>query len=83
MKEESTIVAELRVKSCAVGSFPPPPKKSSIRWNEKTEEVWEIKADGVWKPELPYPISLHFTAPPGHQVVPFIGKKLKITIEAL
>ena len=83
MTDESRITAELCVKSCVVGAFPKPPKKNSLRWNEKTEEVWEVKAEGVWTPELPYPVSLHFTAPPGHKIVPSIGKKLKITIEAL
>ena len=82
MKDESKITAELRVKSCVVGTFPKPPKKASPYWHEKTEEVWEIKADGVWKDEIPYPISLHFTTYPGHSVIPRIGK-IKITIEAV
>jgi hypothetical protein len=82
MTDES-ITAELRVKSCVVGSFPKPPKKAPLYWNGKTEEVWEVKADGVWTPETPYPISLHFTICPGHPVVPLIGKTIKITIEAL
>jgi hypothetical protein len=82
MKDESKITAELRVKSCVVGSFPKPPKKSPIHWSGKTEEVWEVKADGVWTPEVPYPISLHFTASPGHPVIPPFGK-IKITIEAV
>ena len=82
MTDESKITAELRVKSCVVGEFPKPVRKSSLYPNGKTEEVWEIKADGVWKPETPYPISLHFTTCPGHPVVPAFGK-IKITIEAL
>ena len=82
MTDESKITAELRVKSCVVSNFPKPPKKASMYWNEKTEEVWEIKADGVWTSELPYPISLHFTTHPGHPVIPNIGK-IKITIEAV
>ena len=83
MKEESTITAELRVKSCAVSRFPKPPKRSSVYWTEKdTEEVWEIKADGVWNADTPYPLSLYFTTRPGHPVVPSIGK-IKITIEAI
>lgn len=81
MTDESRITAELCVKSCVVGAFPKPSKKN-LRWNDKTEEVWEVKAEGAW-PDLPYPLSLHFTAPPGHPIVPSIGKKLKITIEAL
>ena len=83
MTDESKITAELQVKSCVVSSFPKPPKRSSLYTNGKTEEVWEIKADGVWIKETPYPVSLHFTTSPGHQVVPSIGKKLKITIEAM
>ena len=81
--DESKITAEVRVNSCVVGDFPKPPKKASPYWSQKTEEVWEIKAEGVWKSETPYPISLHFTTYPGHPIVPSIGKKLKITIEAL
>lgn len=80
--ESNKITAELRVKSCVVSSFPKPTKRSPLFSNERTEEVWEIKADGVWKSETPYPISLHFTTCPGHPVVPSIGK-LKITIEAV
>ena len=76
-----SIVAELRVKSCVVADFPKPPKKSPIHWSGKTEEVWEIKADGVWT-DMSYPISLHFTTRPGHPVIPNIGK-IKITIEAI
>ena len=79
---ESKITAELRVKSCVVSDFPKPPKKSPIPWNGKTEEVWEVKAEGVWKGELPYPVSLHFTTYPGHSVIPPMGK-IKITIEAV
>ena len=82
MNDESKITAELRVKSCVVGQFPKPPKKASPYWNEKTEEVLEIKADGVWSAEKPYPISLYFTTLPGHPVIPLIGK-IKITIEVL
>jgi hypothetical protein len=82
MTDKPIITAELRVKSCVVGTFPKPPKKHSPYWNEKTEEVWEIKADGIWEAEFPYPISLHFTTRPGHPVVPSIGK-IKITIEAV
>lgn len=82
MTDEPKITAELRVTSCVVSKFPKPPKKAPPYWNEKTEEVWEIKADGVWSPEVPYPVSLHFTTTPGHPVLPSIGK-LKITIEAL
>jgi hypothetical protein len=80
MTDESRITAELRVKSCVVSEFPK--HKRPVYSNEKTEEVWEIKADGVWTPETPYPISLHFTTRPGHPVIPSIGK-IKITIEAL
>lgn len=79
---ESKITAELRVKSCVVGTFPKPAKKSPIYSNERTEEVWEIKAEGVWTTDHPYPISLHFTTHPGHPVIPHIGK-IKITIEAI
>ena len=79
---ESKITAELRVKSCVVGTFPKPTKRSPLYSNERTEEVWEIKADGVWTAESPYPISLHFTTRPGHPVVPTFGK-IKITIEAI
>ena len=79
---ESKITAELRVKSCVVGTFPKQSKKALLYSNERTEEVWEIKADGVWTSETPYPISLHFTTHPGHPVVPSIGK-IKITIEAI
>ena len=82
MTDES-ITAELRVKSCVIGRFPKPPKKASPYWKENTGEVWEIKADGVWTQDTPYPISLHFTASPGHPISPSIGKSLKITIEAL
>ena len=82
MTDEPKITAELRVKSCVVSTFPKPPKKASSYWNQKTEEVWEIKADGVWQEEIPYPISLHFTTYPGHPVIPSIGK-IKITIEAI
>ena len=77
-----TIVAELRVKSCVVSEFPKKPRSASPAWNQKTEEVWEIKADGTWNPEMPYPISLHFTTPPGHKVLPATIGKIKITIEA-
>jgi hypothetical protein len=80
MTDES-ITAELRVTSCVVSRFPKPPKKASPYWKENTEEVWEIKAEGTWTPEKPYPVSLHFTTPPGHPVLPSIGK-IKITIEA-
>ncbi len=79
---EPKITAELRVKSCVVGSFPKPSKKSPLYSNEKTVEVWEIKADGTWNSEFPYPVSLHFTTIPGHPVVPSVGK-IKITIEAI
>ena len=79
---ESKITAELRVKSCVVSSFPKPPKKAPIHWSGKTDEVWEIKADGVLNPDIPYPISLHFTTCPGHPVIPSFGK-IKITIEAV
>lgn len=79
---EPKITAELRVKSCVVGSFPKPSKKSPLYSNEQTVEVWEIKADGIWTQGTPYPISLHFTTGPGHPVVPSIGK-IKITIEAV
>ena len=83
MTDESKITAELRVKSCVVGSFPKPPKRLPIHWSAaKTDEVWEIKADGTWDGEFPYPISLHFTTNPGHPVIPNIGK-IKITIEAV
>ena len=82
MTDESKFTAELRVKSCVVGEFPKPPKKTPIHWAGKTEEVWEVKAEGVWLPEIPYPISLHFTTYPGHKVAPPMGK-IKITIEAL
>ena len=83
MNDKPKITAELRVKSCVVGQFPKPPKKASPYWNEKTEEVWEIKADGVFSLEKPYPLSLHFTTAPGHPVIPNIGKNIKITIEAV
>ncbi len=79
---EPKITAELRVKSCVVSSFPKPSKKSPLYSNEKTVEVWEVKADGVWREEIPYPISLHFTTYPGHSVIPPMGK-IKITIEAI
>ena len=82
MADEPKITAELRVKSCVVSSFPKPSKRSPLFVNGRTEEVWEIKADGVWREEVPYPISLHFTTYPGHPVLPFIGK-IKITIEAV
>jgi hypothetical protein len=77
-----SIVAELRIKSCVVSEFPKRPRNASAYWSQKTEEVWEIKAEGVWTPEVPYPISLHFTTTPGHSVVPPIGK-IKVTIEAI
>lgn len=82
MPNESIITAELRVKSCVVSDFPKPSKKSPLYSNMKTEEVWEIKADGVWREDIPYPISIHFTTRPGHPVIPHIGK-IKITIEAV
>jgi hypothetical protein len=78
---DAKITACLRVKSCVVSSFPKPPKKSPIHWSGKTEEVWEIKADGIWTPETQYPISLHFTARPGHPAIQPFGN-IKITIEA-
>lgn len=80
---ESKITAELRVKSCAVSNFPKPNKKSPLYSNLKTEEVWEVKAEGVWMEEIPYPISLHFTTYPGHPVIPSLIGKIKITIEAV
>ena len=79
---EPKITAELRVKSCVVSSFPKPPKKAPIHWSQDTEEVWEVKAEGVWRESIPYPISLHFTTYPGHKVIPPMGK-IKITIEAI
>jgi hypothetical protein len=78
--DESKIIAELRVKSCVVSEFPKRSKKPFS--NEKTDEVWEIKAEGVWKPEIPYPMSLHFTTYPGNPAVPPFGN-IKITIETL
>jgi hypothetical protein len=82
MTDESKFTAELRVKSCIVSNFPKPNKRSFAPGKEQTEEVWEVKAEGVWREEIPYPISLHFTTYPGHKVVPPMGK-IKITIEAL
>jgi hypothetical protein len=82
MTDKPIFTAELRVKSCVVSQFPKPPKKPPIHFSQKTEEVWEVKAEGVWKEDIPYPISLHFTTYPGHQVIPPMGK-IKITIEAL
>lgn len=82
MNDESKITAELRVKSCVVGEFPKPNKRTPLYSSSKTEEVWEIKADGVWTEDNPYPISLHFTTRPGHPVIPSFGK-IKIIIEAL
>lgn len=81
--KEAQITAELRVKSCVVSAFPKPLKRSPFNggW-QPTEEVWEVKADGVWTVEKPYPISLHFTTHPGHPVIPPFGK-IKITIEAV
>jgi hypothetical protein len=76
------ITAELRVKSCVVSEFPKPSKRSFSPGKDRTEEVWEVKAEGVWKEETPYPISLHFTTIPGHKVLPPMGK-IKITIEAV
>jgi len=81
-QKSESITAELRVKSCVVSEFPKPPKKAPIHWSAKTEEVWEVKAEGIWCAETPYPVSLHFTTNPGHQVIPPMGK-IKITIEAL
>lgn len=78
--DESKIIAELRVKSCVVSEYPKRPKKSYA--NEKTDEVWEIKAEGIWTEEKPYPVSLHFTTQPGHRAVPPFGK-IKITIETI
>ena len=78
----NSITAELRVKSCVVSEFPKPLKKFTLCGSGRTDEVWEIKADGVWTPELPYPISLHLTTTPGHPVIPPFGK-IKITIEAV
>lgn len=80
-ESKTKITAELRVKSCVVGVFPKPSKKSPPYSNEKTEEVWEIKADGVISDTL-YPVSVHLSTKPGHPVIPNFGK-LKITIEAL
>ena len=82
MTDKPIFTAELRVKSCVVSNFPKPPKKPPIHFSQKTEEVWEVKAEGVWREEIPYPISLHFTTYPGHPVVPPMGK-IKITIEAI
>lgn len=81
--DEAKITAELRVKSCVASDFPKPLRKSPVPWNGKTEEVWEIKAEGTWNPDMPYPISLHFTTPPGHKSLPATIGKIKITIEAL
>ena len=76
---EPKITAELRVKSCVVAEYPKPPKNRSPYWSGKTSEALEIKAEGIWG-EFAYPISLHFTADPGHPVGPGLGK-IKITIE--
>jgi hypothetical protein len=76
------ITAELRVKSCVVSDFPKPNKRSFAPGKEFTEEAWEIKAEGTWGETTLYPVSLHFTTPPGHPVLPSIGK-IKITIEAV
>ena len=81
MTDESKITAELRVKSCVVGSFPKPPKGRQSLWTGNSQEVLEIKADGEWG-AFSYPVSLHFTTDPGHPVIPGIGK-IKITIEAI
>ena len=81
MPNESTITAELRVKSCVVGEYPKPPKNRSPYWTGQTSEALEIKAEGNWG-EFSYPVSLHFTTDPGHPVIPGIGK-IKITIEAV
>ncbi len=80
MSKESIITAELRVKSCVVSDFPKPSKTHPSMWTGKAQEVLEIKADGKWG-EFEYPVSLHFTANPGHPVTPM--GKIKITIEAL
>lgn len=79
MADESKITAELRVKSCIIGEFPKPNRKSFVPGNGRTEEVWEVKSEGTIG-EFSYPISLHFTTRPGHPVVPPMGK-IKITIE--
>lgn len=80
MPNESIITAELRVKSCVVSEFPKPPRTHPSMWTGKSREVLEIKADGNWG-EFSYPVSLHFTADPGHPVIPM--GKIKITIESL
>ena len=79
MSKESTITAILRVKSCVVSDFPKPIKGRPPMYSGKAQEVLDIKADGTWG-EFGYPISLHFTAYPGHPVIPM--GKIKITIEA-
>ena len=81
MIDDSKITAELRVVSCVVSEFPKPPRKPSLYRGVQADEVWEIKAEGIWTQEKPYPISLHFTTAPGHPVLPSIGK-INITIEA-
>lgn len=77
---ESRITADLRVKSCVVSGFPKPSKTRPPMYTGKSQEVLEIKADGTWG-EFGYPVSLHFTADPGHPVTP-LGK-IKITIESV
>ncbi len=77
---EPKITAELRVKSCVVGEFPKPVKGRPPMYSGKAQEVLEIKAEGTWG-EFGYPVSLHFTADPGHPVTPM--GKIKITIESL
>lgn len=77
---ESKIAAELRVKSCVVGQFPKPSKTGHFQGG-RSQEVWEIKAEGGWG-KTSLPMSLHFATDPGHPVVPRIGGTIKITIEA-
>ena len=81
MNDEPKITAELRVKSCVVGEHPKPSKSRSAHWGGKTQDVWDVKAEGTWG-DIGLPISVYFTTNPGHPVVPRIGETLKITIEA-